>query len=54
MTVIKQILVLISVIILFTLPVSAQDDKGISGRIEVAIKAGNANELANYFIQVSI
>ena len=41
-----RLFLFISVLVMYMLPIRAQDDKGISGRIEIALKAGNANELA--------
>jgi len=42
----KIALLLTSVLFVLAMPVSGQGDKGISDRIEAAIKAGNAHELA--------
>lgn len=42
----KIALLLTSVLFVLAMPVSGQSDKGISDRIEAAIKAGNAHELA--------
>ena len=41
----KSLLLSLSLLVVLVLPMRAQDN-GISGRVEVAIKAGNAHELA--------
>lgn len=42
----KRLFILVSLVGILVAPVYSQDDKGISEKLELAIKAGNAHELA--------